>query len=107
MNYPNLNRATHFSVVWAATLVIVTMLEWSGLDREPLKEQILSPFIERAIVTVPVPQPLGDIPDNSSEASYQREVSFHFKGPLFLACFFGPVLVFHGVVFVLSRFRRT
>ena len=101
---PALNRATHFSIVWGISLAIITVVEWNSLERDPLKHEILSPFIERQIsVTVEPDQPTadGDIPaavDSDSATTLLRyDVALDFNGPLFLACFFAPVLLFHGV----------
>lgn len=102
MSYSGLNRATHFSVVWALTLVIVTVLEWHSLDRDPLSREIMSPFIGREVTIVPAPASGALIP---GPIALQQQVTFHFDGPLFLACFFGPVLVFHGIAYLLFRMR--
>ena len=56
MSSSSFNRATHFSIVWAVTLVVMTMLEWRSLDRDPLGQEIFSPFISRS-VAIPVEGP--------------------------------------------------
>ncbi len=53
MNAGVFNRASHFSVVWAVMLSFITIVEWRSLDRDPLKAEILSPFITRHIEIVP------------------------------------------------------
>lgn len=114
MNNFNFNRATHFSIVWGVMLAFLTLLEWRGLDRDPLNQQILSPFIERD-VTVSVREPAGynelDFNDGASreeppDSALQYEVEINFNGPLFLACFFAPVLVFHGIGWLVARIKR-
>lgn len=111
------NGATHFSIVWAATLAIITLVEWRNLEQDPLERQILSPFIQREI-TVSIEEPRsGDeiggstgthTKNNTSDVdSLQYEVAFHFNGPLFLLCFFAPILLFHGLGLLWIRFRDT
>jgi hypothetical protein len=110
VNKPVYNGATHLSIVWAVTLAILTLLEWRNLDRDPLGREILSPFIQREIT---VSKARADGPVDSLDSSakegepegLQYEVEFHFNGPLFLLCFFGPVVVFHGVGQLLVRLR--
>lgn len=46
-------------------------------------------------------------PDPDADAVLNYEVSFHFNGPLFIACFFVPVLIFHGLAALWSRLRGT
>ena len=103
------NRATHFSVVWAVTLAIITMVEWRNLEQDPLERQILSPFIQREI-TVSMAQSGGadefDTLETTAADELQYEVAFHFNGPLFLLCFFAPILLFHGIGHLWSRFSK-
>lgn len=81
------------------TLSVLTLIEWRGLDRDPLGQPLFLPFIERSIVAVPAPEPSpefapgGDAP----QATAFYEVLIDFNGPLFLLCFFGPVLIFLGI----------
>ena len=49
MEIPGFNRATHLSIVWGVTLAVLTLIEWRSLDRDPIGQQILTPFIEREI----------------------------------------------------------
>ena len=123
MKLTNFNVATHFSIVWGVTLAVISLLEWNTLDRDPVRQEILSPFIERTIaVTVEVtvietPYAIenGAAPtdvisslterEESPDAVLRYDVEFHFNGPLFLACFFGPILVFHGVRLLWERMR--
>ena len=104
------NRATHFSVVWAVALAIITMVEWRNLEQDPLEREILSPFIQREI-TVSMAQSGGtdefDKPETTAVDALQYEVAFHFNGPLFLFCFFAPILLFHGMGRLWSRFSKT
>lgn len=104
--------ATHFSIIWGVMLVFITLVEWRGLDRDPMGQEILSPFISRQVslnVDDSVPVKELDFSDeeqfSDQAAGLQYEVDIQFNGPLFLACFFGPVLVFHGVGLLLTRFR--
>ncbi len=113
MSEPRFSGATHMSSVWGVTLAILTLLEWNSLDRDPMRKQILSPFIEREI-TVQVDDPSssgledqGLAPSSVSgdDTGISYYVEFSFNGPLFMACFFTPVLVFHGVAWLLARLR--
>jgi hypothetical protein len=109
-----LSGASHFSIVWGITLAAITLIEWHSLDRDPLNRQILSPFIERqiAVTVANAPDSSGKTmeaagePDDSPEAALQYEVDFKFNGPLFLACFFVPILVFQGIGMLLGWLRR-
>ncbi len=112
MSRPVFNRGTHFSIVWGVTLAVLTLIEWNSLDREPMREEILVPFIERR-VSVSVgeehapPEPggiAGEGTDADSRGVLQYEVEIDFNGPLFLAYFFGPVLAFQGIGWVAGRF---
>lgn len=107
------NSAAHFSVVWGVTLAVVTLVEWHSLDRDPVRQEIFSPFIERHIsVTVdeaqaPVePDTAGSNPDAGANAALNYEVEFNFNGPLFLAAFFVPVLIIQGAGTLVTRFRK-
>jgi len=106
------STATHFSIVWGVALAIITLVEWNNLERNPVNQEIFSPFINRAIeVTVEkanAPKPGLDIPvesGNSAEAALRYDVELTFNGPLFLACFFIPVLIFHGIALLWRRLR--
>ena len=104
------NRATHFSIVWGVSLAVITILEWNSLDRNPVKQEIFSPFIERTLKVEVGEAPsleIGDIVSTPAEpdAALSYEVSFHFNGPLFIACFFVPVLIFHGLAALWNRVR--
>ncbi len=94
----NFNRYTHFSIIWGVTLAVLTLLEWRTLDRDPIGHQILTPFIEREIS-------VGA--DPGAEEILQYQVDIRFNGPLFLACFFGPVLLFLGIGRLAARFRES
>ena len=101
MSKPAFSAVTHLSIVWAVTLAVITIIEWRNLDQDPLNREILSPFIQREI-TVYESQPerydtVTETADLSAGDGLRYEVEFHFNGPLFLLCFFGPVLVFRGV----------
>jgi hypothetical protein len=101
------------SIVWGVTLAILTLLEWNSLDRDPMRKQILSPFIERDIAvqvdgeayTDPGGQGLSPPGSAGDDRGISYHVEFSFNGPLFMACFFTPVLVFHGVAWLLARLR--
>ncbi|MEM8563635.1 MAG: hypothetical protein AAGF57_15470 [Pseudomonadota bacterium] len=102
MNNSPFTRATHFSIIWGVTLAVMTLLEWRTLDRDPINHEILSPFIDRTITMNIDEKRLGDIMATEPQAEVsdpvmRYEVEFHFNGPLFLACFFGPILVFHAL----------
>jgi hypothetical protein len=111
---PTINRATHFSIVWAVVLAVLTLVEWHSLDRDPMREQIFLPFIERKI-TLPgsdanTLQQLGniegDLPENNVRRSLQTHVEITFNGPLFLAYFSSPILIFHALGLLWSRLRQ-
>jgi hypothetical protein len=114
MTEPGLNRATHLSIVWAVVLAVITLVEWNGLEREPMNEQIFLPFIEREI-TLSTTQ--ADITEQAGMADVvvsgegaprilQTHVQIDFNGPLFLVCFFTPVLIFHAAGMLWSRWRQ-
>lgn len=115
MSMPTFNAATHISIVWGVTLAIVTLLEWHGLERDPLRKQIISPFIQRDIAVVALePDPFeSSAPGDSAQAAeqpnavLQYEVEFHFEGLLFLLYFFLPVLLFHAGGWLIARARAT
>ena len=112
MSGPVYGGARHLSIVWAVTLAILTLVEWRQLDSDPLNREILSPFIERQVSIRPG-QPgvavdgIDDFPvvADVDTSKTSIEVEFHFNGPLFLLCFFGPVAVFYGVALLLQRLR--
>ena len=113
MQLPGYNRAAHFGIVWGITLAVITLVEWRSLDRDPVKQEILSPFIER---TMAVSVEEADAPPlestgagdtaESPDAVLRYDVQIAFNGPLFLAYFFGPVVVFHGIGMLWQRYRR-
>lgn len=111
---PALNRATHFSIVWAMVLAIVTIVEWRSLDRDPMSEQIFLPFIEREITLsradANTMRQLGTNESNRSgenpRRKLQTEVHIDFNGPLFLVYFFGPIIIIHATGMLLARLRR-
>tara|TARA_B110000503_G_scaffold5014_2_gene6650 strand:- start:2406 stop:2756 length:351 start_codon:yes stop_codon:yes gene_type:complete len=114
MIQPTINRATHFSIVWAVILAVLTIVEWNSLDRDPMSEQIFLPFIEREI-TLQLTDPnttewLGKDADDLLADNVRRELETHveiaFNGPLFLAYFFGPVLIFHAFGLLWTQLRR-
>ncbi len=105
-----LNGANHFSIIWAVSLAVLTLLEWSSLDRNPVQQEILSPFIERTMTVAVEEAPAPDMDSfneqqDGPDALLRYEVEFHFNGPLFLACFFTPILIFHGVAILWNRVR--
>ena len=113
MTQPTYSGAARLSIVWAVTLAILTLMEWRQLDRDPLDREILSPFIEREVRIQGAEryQGIDDLGGSAPPADRQAGkptyiVEFHFNGPLFLLCFFGPLAVFHGVAHVLSRLRN-
>ncbi|MEH6586237.1 MAG: hypothetical protein V7720_06745 [Halioglobus sp.] len=110
---PALNRATHFSIVWAVVLAVLALVEWRSLDRDPMSEQIYLPFIERKITVsktdAATTKQLSNAAGNSSETIAQRNlqttVEINFNGPLFLAYFFAPILTFHAIGLLYARLR--
>jgi hypothetical protein len=117
VNKARLSGATHLSIVWGIALAIMTIIEWNSLDRDPLNHQILSPFIQRDVTVSVEPQATvareADIPEleylgveaESPDAVLRYDVALDFNGPLFLACFFVPVAIFHGVGILWRRVR--
>ena len=107
MSRPVFNRGTHFSIVWGVTLAVLTLLEWNSLERDPLREEILLPFIQRevsvAVIAGGAPVEPGAPAGEQADGTLQYEVEFHFNGPLFLAYFFGPVLAFQGIGWLAAR----
>ena len=111
---PALNRATHFSIVWAVVLAVLTLVEWRSLDRDPMTEQIFLPFIERKITlsrtdaetTKPLSKAEGQLSATTAQQNLQTNVQINFNGPLFLAYFFAPILTFHTIGLLYPRFRR-
>jgi hypothetical protein len=103
---PPFRRATHLSVVWAVTLSVLTLIEWRGLDRDPLGQPLFLPYIERSISAVAAPQSPSEFApgDGAGQAGLHYEVLIDFNGPLFLLCFFGPVLIFFGIGWVARLF---
>ena len=111
---PTLNRATHFSIVWALVLAVLTIVEWRSLDRDPMSEQIFLPFIEREIelsttdanTTTQLGMTAGDLPRENVRRNLQTHVQIAFNGPLFLAYFFGPILIFHAIGLLSRQLRQ-
>ena len=101
------NLATHLSLIWGITLAVLSLMEWHGLERDPVRREILSPFIERTMeVTVEESTPPADTAATSEpDAVLRYEVELKFNGRLFLVFFFGPILVFQAAGFLWSRFQ--
>ena len=106
------STATHFSIVWGVALAIITLVEWNSLERNPVDQQIFSPFINRTIaVSIEnAPAPAGDVavsaqPGDGPDAALRYDVELTFNGPLFLACFFTPILIFHGTGWLWRRLK--
>ena len=100
-NSPPYRRATHFSMVWAITLAVLTIIEWRGLDRDPVGQPLMLPFIEREVTVALDAKPITGMQfaegQEEEQAAPNYEVEIRFNGPLFLLCFFGPVLLFFGI----------
>ena len=113
MSKTALNRGKHFSIVWGVTLAVITLVEWNGLGRDPVNHEILSPFMQRTIAVSVEPEtqprvteiPGIEIEPESPDAVLRYEVELDFNGPLFLASFFGPMLVFQGLGALWNRSR--
>ena len=110
MNSTSYNRAGHFSIVWGVTLAVITLVEWYSLERDPVRQEIMSPFIQRSIAVSVENASIaeGDIASvdgavESPDAELRYDVEFNFNGPFFLACFFGPMLIFHGIGMLWNR----
>jgi len=101
------NPTTHISIVWGVTLAILTVLEWNSLDNDPMREQILSPFIGREVSVMTQQESLaGSVAEDALDPGLRYEVEFHFNGPLFLAYFFLPVLALRAVLWMIARARQ-
>lgn len=114
MTRSSMGFAKHLSIVWGITLALITLVEWNSLDRDPMRKDIMSPFIARD-VSVSVQeqsQDSGDVLSKSPPADVgdqlplRYEVEFSFNGPLFLVGFFLPVLFFYGVAWAVTAIRR-
>ena len=113
MSKTALNRGKHFSIVWGVTLAVITLVEWNSLERDPLNHEILSPFLQRTVEVSVEPDarpretdiPGIEIEPESPDAVLRYEVELDFNGPLFLASFFAPMLVFHGLGALWNRSR--
>lgn len=102
----------HFSVVWGVTLAVITLIEWHSLDRDPVRQEIFSPFIERHIAVTVLEAPTSggfplEIVDPDADAELRYDVQFHFNGPLFLAAFFTPILIFSGAGMLAERLKKS
>lgn len=98
---PFLNTSTSVSLVWGITLAFLTLMDWNTLKNNPVSEDILTPFINRHITVTTAPSG-SEIPSHSGregnrQDGLQYQVELKFNGPLFLLCFFGPPLAFHGL----------
>ncbi|RLA55636.1 MAG: hypothetical protein DRR04_14640 [Gammaproteobacteria bacterium] len=95
-------------------LAVITLVEWNSLSRDPVGQEILLPFITRDIsVNVMEADPSDPLDfdtlsagDGGATKGLQYEVEFLFNGPLFLAYFFGPVLVLQGIGLLVGRIKR-
>jgi len=112
-NQAPFSRATHLSIVWGIALAFFTLIEWNGLDRDPMGQQVLLPYIKRDIRVNVIEAPAADgragadvpeLPQEAPDAALQYEVDIRFDGPLFLACFFIPVGLFQ-LIGLLARRR--
>ena len=114
MSTPAINRATHLSIAWAVALAVITLVEWNSLSRDPIRQQIFLPFITReisvSVVEAGASDPLDfdtiSAGDDEAAGGLQYEVEFIFNGPLFLAYFFGPVLLLRGIGLLVGRIKR-
>jgi hypothetical protein len=91
------SRARHLSIVWVITLAIVTTVEWRSLEREPLKPELMLPFIERQVSISAAPEAGGTL---------TQTVEIGFNGPLFLLYCFGPVLGLYAISWIARRVGR-
>jgi len=114
-NQAPFSRATHLSIVWGIALAFFTLMEWNGLDRDPMGQQIMLPYIKRDIRVNVIDAPAADsragtdlpeMPLEDPEAALQYEVDIHFDGPVFLACFFIPVGLFQLIGLLARRLAR-
>lgn len=95
-----LNTPTNMSIVWGITLALITILDWNTLEKNPVSEDILTPFISRHITVATIDSPaVAEIPGQSTTSSpqLQYQVELKFNGPLFLVCFFLPPAIFFGL----------
>ncbi len=104
---PGFGRATHLSIIWGVTLAVLTTLEWRAIDRDPLGHQPLTPFIQREVNVSVVPENPSQAREFAAEDEppLRYEVDVQFNGPLFLLCFFGPILLFQGLGWLTTRLR--
>lgn len=108
---PAFNRASHFSLVWAFVLAVLTLVEWRSLDRDPLAETIYLPFIERQLTlssVAPAPDERSSSDNEGGERAgngLQTTVHISFNGPLFLIYFAVPIVIFHAFGLLIARLR--
>ena len=88
----------HMSLVWGVVLALITILDWGSLEKDPLNEEILTPFISREISMV-VPES-GD--GEPQQMPLQYQVELHFDGVMFLLYFFVPVIILHLIARVME-----
>ncbi|RLQ21724.1 hypothetical protein DWB85_10555 [Seongchinamella sediminis] len=113
MTGPSFNRASHFSLVWAFVLAVLTLVEWRSLDRDPLAETIYLPFIERQVTLSKAAASPGQADPSTSARlrgdtagnALQTTVQISFNGPLFLIYFAVPIVIFHGFGLLIARLR--
>ena len=114
MSTPAINRASHLGIAWAVALAVITLVEWNSLSRDPIGQEIFLPFITREITINAMEAGPSDPLDfdtmnaegEGASDGLQYEVEFIFNGPLFLAYFFGPVLVLRGIGLLVGRIKR-
>ena len=115
MSTSAINRASHLGIAWAVALAVITLVEWNSLGRDPIEQEIFLPFITRDIsVNVIEAGPSDPLDfdtisagDEGATGGLQYEVELIFNGPLFLAYFFGPVLVLQGIGLLVGRIKRS
>ncbi len=101
MSRPILNVTNNMSIAWGMVLALVTILDWNSIERNPLEEEIFTPFISREVTVLTLDT--DDVSVPGSQIPYQYNVELKFNGPLFLLYFFGPPAVLFLIGRVIGR----
>ena len=98
---------SHMSIVWGIVLALITILDWNSLEKDPLNEQILTPFITREVsVVFGGGESGGELPVSYDPPQLHYQVDLSFDGVQFLAYFFGPIVLFYLVALGIERRRK-
>lgn len=91
-------------IVWGVMLAFITIMDWNTLEKNPIDEEILTPFITREITLVATDNQYDSelsMQERKVEPQYQVEIGF--DGIKFLMYFFGPILIIYSVGQLLGK----